>query len=229
MLRITFLADLQERLYGMPQEEIEERLSFYNEMINDRMEEGLSEEEAIEAIGPVDEIAAQILSSIPAEPAPAPVPETAPVPDYAAYPEMPVNDVTAYNVPVYAEEPKKSVSGLKTALLLLGFPIWGSLLISAGAVVFSIIVTLLAVVVSFWAAAAGLAAGAVVCIPGAVGSFLAGKVLLGVAWIGAGLALAGFAILLFLCGGAVTSGLITVIKKIAGGFGKLFRRKGRKS
>ena len=27
MLKIAFLADLKERLYGMPQEEIEERLS----------------------------------------------------------------------------------------------------------------------------------------------------------------------------------------------------------
>ena len=224
MLRITFLADLKDRLYGMPQEEIEERLSFYNEMINDRMEEGLSEEEAIEAIGPVDEIAAQILSSLPAEPAPAPVPEPVTVPDYAAYQPMP-----GYEMPSYEEKPGKSVNGFKTALLLIGFPIWGSLLIAAAAVVFSLIISVFALVISFWAVAVSLAVSVIACAVSAVCSFISGRALLGVAWIGAGLFCAGLAILLFLCGGVVTRGLLAATKKLAGGLSRLFRRKGGRS
>lgn len=217
MLKIAFLADLKERLYGMPQEEIEERLSFYNEMINDRMEEGLSEEDAVAAIGSVDEIATQIMSTIPGEPLPEPVP----MPDYAVFQPLdyPVEDV----------KPEKSLNGLKTAFLLLGFPIWGSLLIAAFAVVFALIVSLVAVVISFWAVAISLAASTIACIPCAVGSFIIGRVPLGIAWIGCGMVCAGLAILLFLCGGAVTRGLITVIRKMAGGFFKLFRRKERRS
>ena len=203
MLKIAFLADLKERLYGMPQEEIEERLSFYNEMINDRMEEGLSEED--------------VMSTIPGEPLPEPVP----MPDYAAFQplEYPVEDV----------KPEKSLNGLKTAFLLLGFPIWGSLLIAAFAIVFALIVSLFAVVISFWAVAISLAASTIACIPCAVGSFIIGRVPLGIAWIGCGMVCAGLAILLFLCGGAVTRGVITVIRKMAGGFFKLFRRKERRS
>ena len=44
-----FLAQLRKGLQGLPQEDIEERLTFYSEMIDDRMEEGLSEEEAVSA------------------------------------------------------------------------------------------------------------------------------------------------------------------------------------
>lgn len=65
MTKLNFLFSLRDRLSGLPQEDIEERLGFYSEMIEDRMEEGLSEEEAVAAVGSVDEIAAQVISEIP--------------------------------------------------------------------------------------------------------------------------------------------------------------------
>ena len=62
MTRLKFLLSLRDRLPDLPPEDVEERLGFYSEMIEDRMEEGLSEEEAVAAVGSVDEIAAQIIS-----------------------------------------------------------------------------------------------------------------------------------------------------------------------
>ena len=47
MKKREFLAALGGALSALPQEEREERLSFYGEMIDDRIEEGLSEEEAV--------------------------------------------------------------------------------------------------------------------------------------------------------------------------------------
>ena len=61
MTKNQFLQSLQERLSALPREEREERLNFYSEMIDDRMEEGLSEEEAVSAVGSADEIAGQII------------------------------------------------------------------------------------------------------------------------------------------------------------------------
>ena len=61
MTKAQFLKSLEERLSGLPREEREERLNFYSEMIDDRMEEGLSEEEAVSAVGSADEIAGQII------------------------------------------------------------------------------------------------------------------------------------------------------------------------
>ena len=49
MNKQEFLAQLRKGLSGMPQDDIEERLIFYSEMIDDRMEEGLSEIEAVSA------------------------------------------------------------------------------------------------------------------------------------------------------------------------------------
>ena len=61
MRKQEFIYQLWKKLSDLPKEEVEERLSFYAEMIDDRMEEGLSEEEAVAAIGSTDEIAGQIV------------------------------------------------------------------------------------------------------------------------------------------------------------------------
>ena len=64
MTKLNFLLTLHEKLAGYPKEDVEERLSFYSEMIEDRMEEGLTEEEAVAAVGSVEDIAAQIASEL---------------------------------------------------------------------------------------------------------------------------------------------------------------------
>ena len=51
MRKQEFLVQLRKGLSGLPQDEIEERLTFYEEMLDDRIEEGLSEEQAVLAVG----------------------------------------------------------------------------------------------------------------------------------------------------------------------------------
>ena len=65
MNKRQFINALKLKLQGLPQSEVEDRLSFYEEMIEDRVEEGVSEEEAIKSIGSVEEISSQILADIP--------------------------------------------------------------------------------------------------------------------------------------------------------------------
>jgi uncharacterized membrane protein len=64
MNKRAFLERLKARLCGLPRREVEERISFYIEMIDDRIEDGLSEEEAVAAVGSVEKIAAEIAKSI---------------------------------------------------------------------------------------------------------------------------------------------------------------------
>ncbi len=64
MTKLDFIMTLHKKLSDLPQEEVEERLRFYTEMIEDRMEEGIPEEEAVAAVGSVDEIAAQIQAEV---------------------------------------------------------------------------------------------------------------------------------------------------------------------
>lgn len=61
----TFLLQLQKRLKGLPEEELQQTLEYYREMIEDRVEEGLSEEEAVAELGPVEEIAQPLLPGSP--------------------------------------------------------------------------------------------------------------------------------------------------------------------
>ena len=60
MNKIDFLLLLHDKLSALPAEEVEEGLNFYSEMIEDRIDEGMTEEEAVASVGSVDEIAAQI-------------------------------------------------------------------------------------------------------------------------------------------------------------------------
>lgn len=64
MTKQEFLSSLRLRLKDLPKDELEERLTFYIEMIDDRTEEGLSEDEAISEIGSIDEIVEQINADI---------------------------------------------------------------------------------------------------------------------------------------------------------------------
>ena len=65
MNKQEFLASLKSSLSGLPQQEIEDRISFYSEMIDDKVEDGCPEEKVIAEIGPVDRIASQIITEIP--------------------------------------------------------------------------------------------------------------------------------------------------------------------
>lgn len=61
MTRVRFLNDLYHHLYGLPQDQIESHLAYYAEMLADRMEEGMSEEEAVAGMEDVETIARRIM------------------------------------------------------------------------------------------------------------------------------------------------------------------------
>lgn len=65
MTKQEFLSELERALGKLPHAEVEQALAFYDEAISDRMEDGLSEAEAVADLGPVDEIAAQIAAETP--------------------------------------------------------------------------------------------------------------------------------------------------------------------
>ncbi|MEG0017015.1 MAG: DUF1700 domain-containing protein [Gordonibacter sp.] len=68
MNKIEFLTELRRALGKLPSYEVEQSLTFYAEMIDDRMEDGMGELEAVAALGPIPGIAAQIIAETPAIP-----------------------------------------------------------------------------------------------------------------------------------------------------------------
>lgn len=65
MNKQEFLSELERALGKLPHAEVEQALAFYDEAISDRMEDGLSEAEAVADLGPIDEITAQIAAETP--------------------------------------------------------------------------------------------------------------------------------------------------------------------
>lgn len=185
MTKLRFLLSLQERLAGLPEEEVDERLHFYSEMIDDRMEEGLSEEEAVAAVGSVDDIVAQILA-----------------------------DTPLIHIVRKKMKPKRRLSATEITLLVLGAPIWLSLLLAACVVVLALYASLWSVIVSLWAVFVSViacgAAGVVAGIAFAVG----GDRLSGLVVISTGLILAGLSIFLFFGCKAATGGTVLLTRKL---------------
>lgn len=186
MNKHDFLLSLQDKLSGLPQDDATERLHFYSEMIDDRMEEGLSEEEAVSAAGPVSEIAAQAIA-----------------------------ETTLAKIAKERITPKTRLKAGEIVLLALGSPIWLSLGIAASAVILSLYVSLWSVIISLWAVFVSLAAcaggGVLTCVIFAAG----GNGTTGLATLAAGMVCAGLAIFSFYGCKAATKGVLLFTKKLA--------------
>ena len=198
MNKREFLLALAEGLAALPWEDAEERLSFYSEMIDDRMEEGLSEEEAVAAVGSPKDIVAQLLA------------------------EAPLSTIVKSKI-----SQKKSWSVWEIVLLVLGSPVWLSILISLGAVILSVYISLWAAVISLWASFAGIAASALGCILGGIGLLFFKNPLIALALVGCGLILVGVSIFLFFICKIAGIGMVRLGKITVLGIKKSFRGKER--
>ena len=65
MTKAEFLNELKNRIAEYPSEETNQSVEYYSEMIDDRMEDGMSEPEAVASMGKVAEIAQQIKEELP--------------------------------------------------------------------------------------------------------------------------------------------------------------------
>ena len=185
MTKTDFILELSERLSPLPWEEIEDRLNFYIEMIEDRMEDGLSEEEAVASVGTIDEIVSQIVSDIPF---------TALVKDKV--------------------KPKRKRSVWQTAGLIAGFPIWFSLLAAVFAVLISVYAVLWSVIISFWAIFVTFAAAILACILLMILFMITGSPAKCFAISGCGIFFAGLTILTFFLCKIISREILRLSKKL---------------
>lgn len=118
MNKQQFLDALRRGLSQLPPEEIEKQLGYYSELIDDMLEDGMTEYEATERLGSVREIYENILQNMPLP--------------------MLVRTRT---------RPEGGWSALSIILVILGFPIWFPLAMALLAVVVSIYVVIWALVI----------------------------------------------------------------------------------
>lgn len=192
MNKAEFLLELTHRLSQLPSEEVSDRWTYYNEMIDDRMEDGLTEEQAVAELGTMDEIIDQIVSEVP-----------------------------LHRLVLNRAKPKQKMGQWTITLLILGFPVWFPILISLFAVVFSLWVVLWSVVISLYAVDLALMASAAGGVLGALVLFVAGQSLQGEFLFGCGIACAGVSILLLLGCNLAAKGAVTASKGLLLGLKRL--------
>ena len=191
MNKAEFTQQLQTSLIGLSQEDINRSVDYYTEMIDDRVEDGMTEEDAVAALGSIAEIRSKILE------------------------EVPITKIVKEKI-----TPKRSFSAGEIILLVLGFPLWLPLLLTAiivGLVLYMTfwIIILSLYVVDFSVFIAGIAS-IIVAIVQPAGFFQ------GMWFAGCGIAAIGIAILLFFGFNQITKGMLFLSKRIGLGIKKLF-------
>ncbi len=193
MDKSEFLKRLDRGLSGLAREEKDEHIAFYSEMIDDRIEEGLSEEEAIAGIGSAESIAFQIIQ------------------EHGGAPKE--------------IKQSRKITAWEIVLLVLGSPIWISILIGILTVIFALYVVLWSAIASFWAVA-------VAFIGVALGSFATfgvflffGNTVQGIAMLGMGLFSVGLAIFGIIGSIGATKGCALLTEKSVLWIISLFKRK----
>ncbi len=137
-----FLSALTHRLGYLPYAEVKKTVDFYREAIADRMEDGMTEAEAVAALGSVDDIAREIEMNLP----------------LSTVVKTRVDDARER-----AKEQKEAEGGgayaFKLLFLVLTCPVWGSLLIAGAAVVLGLLVAVFSVVFTLGVTAMALIVG----------------------------------------------------------------------
>ncbi len=198
MTKMEFILKIRSGLASLPQEDIQRSVDYYREMVDDRIEDGLTEEEAVAAVGSPDEIIRQIL----AESAQNPKPQQ----------------------PKTEQPQKKSNSGMSALailLIIIGSPIWLPLLIAAVSVLISMIVTVFAVLIALYATVIGLGICAIVLLALAVTN----PFTKGVLYVGMALILAGLTILSFFAVNFIAKFIFFLCKKLCQGIKFIFTRR----
>ena len=186
MNKQEFLEQLRKGLSGLPQNDIDERLAFYDEMIDDRTEEGLSQEEAVTAIGSIDEIVAQTVA------------------------DTPLTKIAKERM-----KTKREFRPWEIILIVVGSPVWLSLGIAAVAIILSLYITLWSLIVALWAVFAAFVCAALSGVAVGIFLACTDAVLKGIAIIGTGLVFAGLSVFMFYGCVAATKYTLILTKKIA--------------
>jgi len=173
---------------------------FYEEMILDRIEDGMSEEEAVAAVGSVEDIVNQ------------------------AKLDKPMTVLVKDKISESRNTAKsKNLGWLWITLAVVGSPIWLPLSLAFGVIVFSIYVALWSIIFSLFVVEVALAVAAGGCLVMA-GSVIVGTVPVATAIfaVGAALFIAGIVILLWFPIVALAKVMVEVVKKFGRAVKKLF-------
>lgn len=178
MNKSEFLNLLESKLAELPDNEIKKSLTYYSEMIDDRIEDGESESDAVASLGSVDEISKSVISQTP--------------------------------LSAHIKESAKKKVRLKILiiiLLILGSPIWLSILLTLFSVILSLYAAIASIIIALYSVVAAFLLGGAAAVLGSP-IIMYSNMYTGIALIGAGFILFGLGI--FLAYGTVILSKLTI-------------------
>ena len=193
MNKQEYLESIRSRISAMPADDVNRFMDYYSEMIDDRVEDGLSEEEAVADMGSPDAAVEQILEDIP------------------------LTKLVKEKI-----KPKHELKAWEVVLIVLGSPVWIPLLITAAVLLLTLWIVAFALLISFYAvvlsfAVAGI--GGLIC---TISLFIANSPYTAVLMLGAALIGIGIAILFVVSVKPVTVGIFKVCKASVNGIKRMF-------
>lgn len=188
MTKEEFLLGLQDAIKEYPSEETQKSMEYYSEMIDDRVEDGMTEAEAIASLGSIQDIADQIKC------------------------ELPLTTLVKYEAKKRKEGKKLPVWAI--ILLVISAPLWVSVLLCILMVLLSVYFTIWCVDFALWCMDLALAMGGIGGLLGMMVMFIQGSPSSAVCYLGFALMSAGLAVFLFLGCLYTTKGIIKGTKAL---------------
>lgn len=191
MNKAEFLNELSFCLQNMNDSEKNKFIIYYDEMLSDYVENGMTEEEAVGKIGDPKKIAEELLA------------------DYRS---------------VKINLPSTGIKGLNFILTIVGFPLWGSVLLAFILLVFSVYVIIWCVPFATGALSIGFFTTSIIGIVGSPFVILK-NVSIGIMQLGTGIASVGISLLLGLATIGLSKKLIIITKNLNTKLVALFKKK----
>ena len=185
MTKSEFISKLRNGLAGFPEKELERYIEYYSEIIEDKIEEGTNEKQAVASVGKPDEVINKILV------------------------ETPLAKLAKNKI-----RPKRKLSTGERVLIIAGSPLWISLLAALFAVIISVLASLLAIFISLWATDLALAVSGIAGVIMTVFFFIQGNAASAFFILGCGLFAAGISVFTFFGLKALTVYTIKSCKKL---------------
>mgnify|MGYP000931831918 FL=1 len=201
MKKSEFLERLRREIRNLPYDEVEKTITYYEEIISDRMEDGASEEEAVASLGTPEAIARDLQAN------------------------QPFSTIIKRKVEDYKERRSSENTALVIVLLIVLFPFWFPVLMSGLGVLVGLFATIGGIIVAFWAASIAIGIGGIGLIIASAFGFATSYIPTGFFSIGSGIALIGLSIIAVIISIYATKGIIKLMGIIIHSIKKLFVRR----
>ena len=193
MNKQEYLESIRSRISAIPADDVNRFMDYYSEMIDDRVEDGLSEEEAVADMGSPDAAVEQILE------------------------DMPLTKLVKEKI-----KPKHELKAWEVVLIVLGSPVWIPLLMTAAVLLLTLWIVAFALLISFYAVVLSFVVAGIVGVICYIPLFIANSPYTAVLMLGAALIGIGIAILFVVSVKPITVGIFKVCKASVNGIKRMF-------